>query len=198
VRPDTKTREESEKVLAFWFGAPDAPDYGRPREVWFKKDTDFDDRIRDQFGALHERAAAGELDEWAEDAFGCLALIILLDQFSRNLYRDDARAFANDVSARALARRAIERGFDRAVLPEMRTFFYLPFEHSEDLEDQKLSVSLVESNDGVADPENMRDYARRHFEIIGRFGRFPHRNAALRRVSTPEELAFLEEPGSSF
>lgn len=198
VPPDTKLHEEAKEVLAFWFGAPDAPDHGQARAAWFKKDPAFDDGIRASFGALHDRAVAGELEAWAEDTRGCLALIILLDQFSRNLYRDDPRAFATDNRARALARHAIERGYDRAVLSEMRTFFYLPFEHSEALEDQNLSIRLFKGNDGVADHASKRDYARRHYDVIARFGRFPHRNALLRRASTPEELEFLKHTPSGF
>lgn len=185
-------------MLAFWFGAPDAPDYGAPREAWFERDPAFDDSIRRTFGTLHDRAVAGELDEWAGNARGCLALIVLLDQFSRNLYRNDARAFAADGRARALAVRALERGYDGDVPPELRAFFYLPFEHSEALEDQDLSVRLVAANDGVAESGTALDYAQRHHDVIARFGRFPHRNALMGRLSTPEELDFLKHTPSGF
>jgi len=196
--PETTTRDEAGRVLDFWFGAPGAPEYGKPRDAWFESDPAFDARIRETFGALHRRAVAGELGRWADGARSCLALIVLLDQFSRNLHRDDPRAFAADDQARSLARQAIARGFDKAVLPEMRTFFYLPFEHSEDAADQALSMKLFEANDGVADHAQYVDFARRHREVIARFGRFPHRNAVLGRPSTEAEAEFLRQTGRGF
>ena len=135
-----------------------------------------------------------ELDSMANDPQGCLALIILLDQFSRNMFRGSAQAFAADEKALAHARTAVERGLDQQLPPFQRTFVYLPFEHSESLADQDRSVALFEA---LGD-ENTYDYAVRHRDIIVRFGRFPHRNVILGRESTPEELEFLKEPGSSF
>ncbi len=147
---------------------------------------------------MRERAAAGRCADWALEAEPCLALILLLDQLPRNLFRGSAKAFATDAQAREAARAALARGFDRSLPASWRQFIYLPFEHSEDLADQDLSVKLATAL--ARDPAFARalDYAERHRAIIARFGRFPHRNAALGRVSTAEEEAFLKEPGSSF
>ena len=185
------------EVLAFWFS-----DAARPR--WFKKDPAFDDELRRRFAATVASATAGGLGAWEAEPESCLALVILLDQFPRNLHRDTARAFAADATARAVAAGAIERGFDRRTPPERRFFFYLPFEHSEDPADQRRSVALFrrlaeEATGTAADAARERlDYAIRHQRIIERFGRFPHRNRVLGRETTAEETAFLAEPGSSF
>jgi uncharacterized protein (DUF924 family) len=191
-------RNEATALIDFWFGPPRSPTRFEQRDVWFKVDPAFDAQCRDRFGALRERAAAGDCADWALEAEPCLALILLLDQFPRNLFRGTAKAFATDPQAREAARDALGRGFDRSLPASWRQFIYLPFEHSEDLADQELSVKLAA---GLArDPAFARtlDYAQRHQVIIARFGRFPHRNAALGRQSTPEEEAFLKEPGSSF
>lgn len=180
-------------VLSFWFGDPEDPGYGENREAWFKKDPDFDREIETRFGALIADGAAGRLDSMAESPEGAVALVIILDQFPRNIYRGDARAFAQDAKARAVAERAIAREFDASLMPVMRKFLYLPFEHSEDLADQDLALKLFTPL-GAEDLE----WAEKHRNIIAEFGRFPHRNAALGRVSTPEEEAFLARPGSSF
>lgn len=189
----------AQEVLRFWFGAPTAATATRPREQWFLKDEAFDAECARRFQEAHARAAAGELDAWADEPESCVALLVLLDQMPRNLYRGTARAFATDAQAREVARRALARGLDVAVPPVWRWFFYLPFEHSEDVHEQRLAVALFEQlalHD--ADSREALDYARRHLDIIERFGRFPHRNAALGRASTPEEEAFLQQPGSSF
>jgi uncharacterized protein (DUF924 family) len=170
-------------VLAFWFGADP--------KAWFEKNPAFDEEIRSRFLPLYESAARGELAAWRDEPASCLALVILLDQFPRNLFRGNARAFATDARAREAARVIVARGWDKSMTPEERTFAYLPFEHSEALEDQELSMRLFEGNPNF-------EWARKHWEIIRRFGRFPHRNAALGRASTPEEIAFLKEPGSNF
>ena len=170
-------------ILGFWLGAGPAK--------WFKKVAAFDEAIRLKFEPTHHRAARGEYDAWAATAEGALALLLLLDQFPRNLYRGSGHAFATDAKARALARAAIERGFDRKVEPTLRNFFYLPFEHSEDLTDQDDCLALC-AEAGVADDIK---WAGVHREIIARFGRFPHRNAALGRVTSPEEQAFLDAGG---
>ena len=162
-------------------------------EKWFKKVTAFDEAIRLKFEPTHHAAARGEYDAWADTAEGALALLILLDQFPRNLYRASAHQFATDPKARAIARAAIERGFDREVEPILRNFFYLPFEHSEDLADQDYAVALC-AEAGVADDLK---WAQLHRDIIARFGRFPHRNAALARTTTPDEQDFLDEGGFS-
>lgn len=158
---------------------------------WFAKDAAFDDEFRSRFSEQHEAAADGRLDDWAESADGCLALLILLDQFPRNCFRGSPRSFATDDAARALADKAIDQGFDTAVDPSLRTFFYLPFMHCEDIGVQDLCVALCEE---VGDPQTTR-YARLHRDVIARFGRFPHRNAIVGRQSTEEELAFLESGG---
>ena len=176
---------EPADVVTFWMEA--GP------KAWFKKREAFDAEIRQRFEALHHAAARGELDGWAETAEGALALLLLLDQFPRNLFRGSPHAFATDPLARQVARAAIDRGFDRAVAPELRQFFYLPFEHSEHLEDQDHSVALCASS-GDADLEK---WARLHRDIIVRFGRFPHRNASLARTTTEQERAFLKEGGFS-
>ena len=170
-------------ILGFWLGAGPAK--------WFKKVAAFDEAIRLKFEPTHHRAARGEYDAWAATAEGALALLLLLDQFPRNLYRGSGHAFATDPKARALARAAIERGFDRQVEPALRNFFYLPFEHSEDLTDQDDCLALC-AEAGVADDIK---WAGLHRDIIARFGRFPHRNASLGRVTTAEEQAFLDAGG---
>ena len=179
-------------VWGFWFGA-DPPVW---RKAWFLKDPEFDSACA-RFTPTREAALAGAHDAWAETPRGVLALLILLDQLSRNLFRGQAAAFAADPRARDIARVALARGFDRAVTPIERVFLYLPFEHSEDLADQDLSVRLFEALPPI-EGAAVADYAHRHRDVIRRFGRFPHRNAALGRVSTPEELAYLAEPGAGF
>ena len=172
-------------TLRFWFDE-------HPKD-WFVKDTAFDAEIRKRFLALHEQAAAGRLEHWAEDPRGCLALVILLDQFPRNMFRGEARAFATDAQARVAARAILERAWGRTMTQPEQLFAYLPFEHSEALEDQDLSVELMKDFE-----EDQRRYAERHRDIIRRFGRFPHRNGILGRQSTPAESEFLKQPGSGF
>jgi len=170
-------------VVAFWRAAG--------LEAWFKKDAAFDDEIRRRYLATHEAAAAGQLSAWEHSADGALALLILLDQFPRNMFRGQARMFASDPLARAIAAGAIVRGFDAQVDKEMRGFFYLPFEHSEDPADQARAVTFYKAID---DADGLK-WAELHADIIRRFGRFPHRNAALGRATTPEEQAFLDGGG---
>lgn len=173
------------EVLRFWFE--------EHAKDWFVKNPAFDAEIRARFLALHEAAAAGQLAHWADDARACLALVLVLDQFPRNMFRGTPRAFATDALALAAARHAVARGHDRDLLPMQKQFVYLPFEHSESLADQVLCCELMKDFDA----ELLR-YAVRHREIIERFGRFPHRNAVLGRESTPAELEFLKQPGSTF
>jgi len=170
-------------VVAFWLQAG-------PKS-WFAKDDAFDQAIRDRFEPLHVQASRGELSDWAETPEGALALLILLDQFPRNMFRGQARAFATDPLARAVAAGAIVRGFDARAPEGMRSFFYLPFEHSESLADQDKSVAFFTA---IGDAENLK-WAELHRDIIRRFGRFPHRNAALGRATTPEEQKFLDDGG---
>jgi uncharacterized protein (DUF924 family) len=170
-------------VLAFWRAAGE--------DKWFTKDDAFDAEIRARFLPTYEAAAAGKLGAWEETAEGALALAIVLDQFPRNMFRNSARAFAADPLARAVAERAIARGFDQGYPPAERSFFYLPFEHSEHPDDQARCVALIRAC-GDAD---LLKWAELHAEIIRKFGRFPHRNALLGRATTPAEQAFLDEGG---
>jgi uncharacterized protein (DUF924 family) len=171
-------------VLGFWRSA--GP------QKWFKKVLAFDEAIRLKFEPVHHAAARGEYDAWAQAPEGALALLILLDQFPRNLYRGSAHAFATDPKARAIARAAVEAGFDKQVEPPLlRPFFYLPFEHSEDLADQDFCLAL---NTEAGQADDIK-WAALHRDIIVRFGRFPHRNASLGRVTTAEEQEFLDEGG---
>ncbi|MEM8639832.1 MAG: DUF924 family protein [Cyanobacteria bacterium P01_G01_bin.54] len=189
-------------VLDFWFGVPSDPTYGQERREWFRKDGQFDAEIRARFLALHQRAAQERLGDWQAEPLSCLALVILLDQLSRNLFRGTPEAFAQDAQALAIAQAAIQQGFDQQVLPVQRWFYYLPLEHSETLSDQaqavQLFAQLVAQLPANPASERTLDYARKHQAVIQRFGRFPHRNAILGRESTPEEVAFLQQPGSSF
>lgn len=182
------------RVLDFWFGPPGSPGHGEARAIWFEADPAFDAEVRRWFEADVESAARGGHDGMAAGAEGALALVILLDQFPRNLYRGTARAFATDARARSVAEEALAAGHDRTLAPFMRPFLYLPFEHSEAMADQDRSVALFRA---LGD-EKALSFAISHRDVIARFGRFPHRNAALGRASTAEELAFLEQPGADF
>ena len=188
----------SQDVLDFWFGREGEEGYGEFREAWFTKDPEFDREIRDRFEPVYEEAAAGRLDHWKSEARSCLALIVVLDQFPRNMYRGDSRMYAADALAREAARHAVEHAYDRELSPYGRMFLYLPFEHSEDLEDQRFSVELFRGLAAEMGSEDLLSYAVRHLEIVEHFGRFPHRNEILGRPTTPEEAEFLRGPGSSF
>lgn len=187
-----RAKDRIGEVLEFWFGDGSEPERARR---WFAADAAFDRDCRGGFLADYERAAAGELDEWRATAAGALALILLLDQFPRNMFRNSARAFATDSRALAAARAAIARGFDRALPAERRAFVYMPFEHSENPAAQDESVrlfrALAREHPELADYVG---YAEEHREIVKRFGRFPHRNGVLGRASTREELEFLDRP----
>jgi uncharacterized protein (DUF924 family) len=186
------------EILDFWFGRESEEGYGEFREVWFTKDPEFDREVRDRFEGAYEEAAAGRLAHWKDEAQSCLALIILLDQFTRNMFRGDPKTYATDDKAREAARHAVEHAYDRELTPYGRLFVYLPFEHSEDLEDQRFSVELFRGLAAEMGSEELLGYAVRHLEIIERFGRFPHRNEILGRATTPEEAEFLRGPDSSF
>jgi len=188
-----------DEVLAFWFGAPDEADYSKARTAWFRKDEAFDAQIRARFLSEVEAAIAGQRNDWAEQPAGALALLLALDQFPRNLFRNTARAFAGDPAALALAMRVVDNGWDRGYLPVQRAFVYLPFEHSEALADQERSIALFSAL-AESHPETAPylDFAHRHRAVIERFGRFPHRNALLCRTSTPAETDYLAQPGSGF
>ena len=184
---ETALAPEIGVVLTFWFEELSP-------EQWFATDPLLDATIRHRFGELYEALAANGPGDWSETADGTLAAVIVLDQFPRNIFRGQPRAFAADDQALRLAERAIARGLDAELTPPRRTFLYMPFQHSEDPGIQDRSVTLFQ---GLGNPRTL-DFARRHRAIIERFGRFPHRNAILGRDTTPEEAAFLQEPGSAF
>jgi uncharacterized protein (DUF924 family) len=186
------------EVLDFWFGEAGHPERGTMRKQWFRADPAFDAEIRIRFENDMVAAARGELDGLSATAEGVLTLLILLDQFPRNLFRGTPRAFASDPKARAVARLALSMNLDTMLSPIQRIFIYLPFEHSEDIDDQVRSVTLFNSLPQEPWRVQAVDYAFRHHDIIQRFKRFPHRNAILGRPSTPEEIEFLKEEGSSF
>ncbi len=192
MAPPPNDMTSANDVLAFWF----ADDRATHRKVWFEADAAFDAACTG-LTAARDLAKTGALDDWANTPRGGLALLILLDQLSRNLHRGMAEAFAADAKARAIARDMIVRGADRVLTPVERMFVYLPFEHSEDLADQDLSVRLFAALDAELSVKT-GEYAVRHRDVICRFGRFPHRNAVLGRTSTSDELAYLAEPGAGF
>ncbi|HUT54965.1 MAG TPA: DUF924 family protein [bacterium] len=197
--------ERAEEIIRYWFGdlEPSTPEKGR-FGLWFGKDEKTDREIRERFLADVERAGHNELDQWMASPRTLIALVVLLDQFPRNIFRGQARAFAFDKKAREVAKTGLARGYDRELPRFARMFLYLPLMHSENLADQDQTLALYKKL--IADaPENLKqelaganNYAQRHREIIARFGRFPHRNQALGRESTPQEIEFLKEPMSSF
>jgi uncharacterized protein (DUF924 family) len=185
-------------IVDFWLGTPGSTERGTARDVWFRKDAAFDEAIRQRFGDAVNVAVAGGYGEWCNTAEGALARVLLLDQLTRNIFRDTPRAFAGDARALATAEEAIARGFDRELEPHGRWFAYMPFEHAEDGAAQRRSLELFGAlGDEMNDPSALQ-WAHKHAEVIFRFGRFPHRNAILGRESTPEELAFLAQQGSRF
>jgi uncharacterized protein (DUF924 family)/acyl-CoA thioesterase FadM len=194
-----RTRRE---VLDFWFAPPGSPERGRKREQWFAKQSEatngFDSEITERFLATYEAAARGDLDHWADSLDGMVALCILLDQFPRNMFRGTARAFATDARILAMVKDSIDRGLDADLHDIPGHFLYLPFEHSENLADQRRYLELVARWADRPRGPDIAKYGRLHMELIERFGRFPHRNAALGRESTPEELAYLEHPDAGF
>lgn len=195
-----ETNSQVQAILKFWFGdSPQESSYEQRRQLWFRKRPEFDAEIRQRFADVYEQAATGALDAWQQAPLSCLALIIVLDQFPRNMFRDTPQAFATDAKALDVAQRAVAQGFDQQLRPLQRIFLYLPFEHSENLAHQHQSVELTRQLSAEA-PElaDVFDYAVRHQDVIERFGRFPHRNRILGRESTPEEIEFLKQPGSSF
>ncbi|MCM1982870.1 DUF924 family protein [Lyngbya confervoides] len=198
IHSSTVPAASPQAILDFWFGDPGSPDYGQPRKFWFMKNPDFDQSIRDRFLAVHHQAMAGQLDFWGDHPEGSLALLIVLDQFSRNLYRGQPQAFTADSKARAIAQQALEQQFDQRLLPVQRWFIYLPFEHSEAWSDQQLSLQLWQGLKNHLPSSDALRYAQKHAEVIRRFGRFPHRNSILGRPNTPAEQDFLQQPGSGF
>jgi len=185
-------------VLDFWFGAPDSPEHGKPREVWFTKSDAFDAEVRERFLPLYETAASDGLSTWDTAPQSSLALIIVLDQFPRNIFRHDAGAYATDAAALAAAERMVARGWDQELEPLERCFVYMPYQHAENLTLQRRSLELfgrLAADAGLVEPST---WARKHYDVIERFGRFPQRNAVLGRNSTPEEIELLAQRGSAF
>ncbi len=180
---------ETAEILRFWFDETGA-------EKWFVKDARFDEAVAGRFGAIYTAAAAGALEDWPAAADGAVALVILFDQFPRNMFRDSPQAFATDAMARDVVNTALARGFDGVVPPLHRQFLYMPLMHSERIEDQERCVALIAAMG--ADFAEVLSYAIAHRDIVARFGRFPHRNAVLGRESRAAEIVFLEQPGSSF
>jgi uncharacterized protein (DUF924 family) len=178
------------EVLKFWFGCE--------RKAWFEKNPAFDEEIRSRFLSLYEQALEGKPETWKRAPGSCLARVILLDQFPRNMFRGSAKAFAADSLARDAARVILDNGWDKAMTPDERMFAYLPLEHSEALADQERCLTLMKEIAAFPATADLPKWAEAHLVIIRRFGRFPHRNAALGRASTPEEAEFLKQPGSSF
>ena len=188
--------ERARALIDFWFGPPGDPERETHRQIWFKSTPEYDERLRQLFLADYERAAAGALEAWEAAPESALALVLLLDQIPRNVFRDSPRAYATDAMARAAADRALARGFDQRFPPVWRKFFYMPLHHSEDLADQRRATTLAETLPDDRAPEERggnRRYGRPYPEVIERFGRFPHRNRILGRTSTPEEIAFMEQ-----
>ncbi len=186
----------AQAVLDFWFGAPPAT---RPRAEWFRKDAAFDAQIRQRFGSELNAALAGGLRDWETQPSSALARIVVLDQFTRNSFRDTPRAFAGDALALAGAQALVASGGHLMLAPLQRWFAYLPFEHAEDRAAQEQSLALfgalADEHPALADA---REWAKKHADVVAQFGRYPHRNLVLGRVSTAAELAFLSQPGSSF
>jgi len=182
------------RILQFWFNSSDPDHMATHREEWWIKSDDFDREIANDFGDLYEQARSGKLNDWKETPLGCVGLILLLDQCPRNMFRNTPKAFATDEQARQVTHHALDRSFDAALPLGAQVFLYMPLEHSEDIDDQNASVTLI----GALGDGDYTSFALQHRDIIERFGRFPHRNDILGRPSTPEELAFLEQPGSSF
>ncbi len=190
--------DRARALLDLWFGLPDDPGREQHREIWFKATDEFDAALRREFLADYEAAAAGARSYWEASAQAALALVLLLDQVPRNVFRGTPRAYETDAAARDVADRALENGFDQSVPPAWRLFFYMPFHHSENIADQRRSVALSEALPRNPDRGgSLRRYGHPYIEVIERFGRFPHRNEILGRQSTPEEVAFLAKPKPS-
>jgi uncharacterized protein (DUF924 family) len=188
----------ADEVLDFWFGPEGEPGYGEFREAWFRKDPEFDAEVTGRFAGLYEAAAAGDLDGLRDDARSCLALVIVLDQFPRNMFRGDGRTHATDGVALETAKYAVDHALDRELPAFQKMFVYMPFMHSENVDDQRRSVELFGRLAEEPGAPDVTSYAVGHREIVERFGRFPHRNEILGRQTTPEEAEFLTTEGSSF
>ena len=196
MQPDLSRR--AEMLLDFWFAPERASEHDRLRDIWFQATPEFDAALAARFRADYDRAAAGVYGPWRTAPRTSLALILLLDQLPRNLFRNSPRAYATDAAALEIASDAAARGYDRAVAPVWRSFFYLPFQHSERLTDQETAMRLYAALPEHPDKTSFVEAARRHYAIIARFGRFPHRNRILARAATAEEQEFLKQPDSAF
>jgi uncharacterized protein (DUF924 family) len=196
MEPDPRHRAET--LLDFWFAAESATERDRLRNVWFRATPEFDAALAERFRADYHRAATGVYKSWRDTPEICLALIVLLDQLPRNLFRNSPRAYATDAAALEIARDAVARGYDRAVVPVRRCFFYMPFQHSEGLADQEMGMRLYAALPEHPDKAAFVEAARQHHAIVARFGRFPHRNRILGRADTPEEHEFLQQPAAGF
>ena len=183
----------AQALLDFWFGNSDDPDRYHHRQIWFRSTAEFDAAVRENFAADHDAAVTGKYAEWEAEPLAALALVMLLDQVPRNIFRSSPRAFASDPQALATTMRAMEHGFDQQIHAAWRLFFYLPFEHSEVLANQQRGLDLLLALPPIPGRRMDGHMTRLHLEIIERFGRFPHRNAILGRPSTEDELAFLIE-----
>lgn len=199
-------KESIASILSYWFGPHqgDVQAAQSQASLWWKKSEEVDAEIKSRFTECVAEAGAGKLDAWADEPRGRLALILLCDQFTRHIYRDSPQAFSLDHRALAWTKEGLAVGAHQVLRPIERVFFFLPLEHSESLADQEHAVRVFETlklsvpHDAESTFQGFLDYAIRHRDIIARFGRFPHRNAALGRPSTEEEIAFLKQPGSSF
>jgi uncharacterized protein (DUF924 family) len=194
--PDLPPRAKA--VLDFWFGAPGSPKYGTNRAEWFKKDDAFDQLIIEHHLGDCEAAAAGNYDDWAETAQGALALLIALDQFPRNMFRNDPKSFATDGKALQIASAMVDCGDDKDLSKNEQFFVYLPFEHAEDIAMQERCLELTAAMPQGKAENSPYHWAKQHYDVIVRFGRFPHRNKILGRTNTAEEEAYLSEPGAGF
>ncbi len=182
-------KDVQKDILYFWFEQTQPPQ-------WFQVNPAFDTEIQERYGDVYDKASRGIFDDWKNDSDGCLALVLLLDQFPRNMFRGTAKAFASDGKALVISKYALSKGFDQVLSPMKRRFLYLPFEHSENLNDQRKCVDLFEKM--KKDDPLGYDYAMRHLKVIEKYGRFPHRNKILSRMSTPDEEEYLAQAGAGF
>lgn len=201
ISPEIPSRAHA--ILAFWFMDNNGSNYGKYSKTWFTQNADFDQQIRQKFFTDYEKASVGDYDQWIADPESAIALIILLDQFPRNLFRNDPRSYSSDDQALSIAKHLVTIGADRKLIAVYRLFIYMPFEHSENIEDQEQCIALMTSL--IKDEPELKselqgslEYAIRHRDVIERFGRFPHRNTILGRQSTDEEIEFLKLLGSGF
>ncbi|HEY1934070.1 MAG TPA: DUF924 family protein [Acetobacteraceae bacterium] len=196
MQPDLSHR--AGMLLDFWFAPDGAPEHDRLRDIWFHATPEFDAALAEDFRADYERAVSGVYEPWRNAPQTCLALTLLLDQLPRNVFRNMPQSYATDAAALEIAHEAVARGYDHAVVPVRRCFFYLPFQHSESLADQETAERLYAALPEHHDRTTFVEAARQHHAIIARFGRFPHRNGILARATTAEEQEFLKQPGTAF